>query len=155
MLAKEANNLDNELMLLKLIEDFQLFVEFNEKCFIENYSNLNINEVHAIDYIGKANHANVTKIAEHLKVTKGAVTKITQRLMSKGYLNLHQSENNRKEKYFSLTEKGKAIFDKHKKIHKESIKRDKDIFEKFDENEKIVIEKFLDVLKKDFEEKLE
>lgn len=146
--------MDNELMLLKLIEDFQLFVEFNEKCFKANYSDLNINEVHAIDFIGKDNHANVTKITEQLKVTKGAVTKITQRLMGKGYLNLRQIENNRKEKYFSLTEKGKAIFVKHEKIHNESIIRDKAIFEKFDKKEKKVIENFLDVLKKDFEEKL-
>ncbi|MCY6484881.1 hypothetical protein OW763_11065 [Clostridium aestuarii] len=38
----------DELMLKKLMETYQLFAEFNEKTFLENYSNLNINEVQAI-----------------------------------------------------------------------------------------------------------
>jgi len=141
-------------MLIKLIENFQLFTEFNEKGFKQNYSNLNINEVHAIDYIGRTEHANVTKITECLKVTKGAVTKITKKLMDKEYISLYQTEENKKEKYFSLTQKGKEIFIKHKTIHMESIKRDKRIFENFDENEKKVIVRFLDVLKEDFQDKL-
>lgn len=146
--------MNNELMVAKLSEIFQMFTEFNDKGFKENYSDLNINEVHAIDYIGRTENANVTKITNHLKITKGGVTKITKKLMLKKYISSYQIEENKKEKYFNLTEKGKEIFIKHKTLHIESINRDKKIFEDFDENEKEVISNFLDILKKDFEEKL-
>lgn len=146
--------MNNELMVEKLSETFQMFTEFNDKGFKENYSDLNINEVHAIDYIGRTENANVTKITNHLKITKGGVTKITKKLMLKEYIRSYQIEENKKEKYFDLTEKGKEIFAKHKTLHIEAINRDKKIFENFDENEKEVISNFLDILKKDFEEKL-
>ncbi|CAH2215384.1 MarR family transcriptional regulator [Tepidibacter aestuarii] len=146
--------MNNELMLKKLNETFQLFTEFNEKGFKENYSDLNINEVHTIDYIGRAEHANVTKITDHLKITKGGVTKITKKLIVKEYINSYQTEENKKEKYFNLTEKGKEIFIKHKTLHIEAMNRDKRIFENFDEDQKKVIDKFLDILKEDFEDKL-
>ncbi|MCT4508225.1 MAG: MarR family transcriptional regulator [Tepidibacter sp.] len=146
--------MSNELMVEKLSEIFQIFTEFNEKGFKENYSNLNINEVHAIDYIGKTENANVTKITNHLKITKGGVTKITKKLINKEYISSYQIEENKKEKYFNLTEKGKEIFKKHENLHIEAINRDKKIFEKFDKNEKEVIDKFLDTLKKDFKKKL-
>ncbi len=146
--------MNNELMVAKLTEVFQLFTEFNEKGFKENYSDLNINEVHAVDYIGRTEYANVTKITEHLKITKGAVTKIAQKLIAKEYISLYKIEENKKEKYFSLTGKGKEIFDKHEILHMESIDKDKKMFEKFNENEKKVIWKFLDVLEIEFNEKL-
>lgn len=154
MLDKEYSSMDNELMLTKLIETFQLFVEFNEKDFNKRYGNLNINEVHAINYIGRTEYANVTKITQHLKVTKGAVTKITKKLMINEYISLYQKKENKKEKYFRLTKKGKEIFIKHETIHMEAIRRDKKIFKYFNESEKKVIFRFLDILKKDFEEKL-
>ncbi|MCY6485457.1 MarR family transcriptional regulator [Clostridium aestuarii] len=146
--------MNNELMLKKLMEIYQLYTEFNEKAFLDNYSNLNINEVHAIDYIGRTERANVTKITEHLKITKGAVTKITKKLIANEYLSLYQTEENKKEKYFSLTKKGKEIFIKHETLHMEAVKRDKKIFEYFNESEKKVIFRFLDILKKDFDQKL-
>ena len=146
--------MNNELMVEKLSETFQMFTEFNDKGFKENYSDLNINEVHAIDYIGRTENANVTKITNHLKITKGGVTKITKKLMSKEYISSYQTEKNKKEKYFNLTEKGKEIFIKHKTLHVEAMNRDKEIFDNFNENEKDVISNFLDILKKDFEEKL-
>ncbi|MBF8983403.1 MarR family transcriptional regulator [Lutibacter sp. B2] len=146
--------MDNEIMLTKLIESFQLFVEFNEKDFNDRYEDLNINDVHAIDYIGRTEYANMTKITEQLKVTKGAVTKITKKLMNNEYISLYQKKENKKEKYFCLTKKGKELFIKHETIHMEAIRRDVKIFEYFNECEKEVIFRFLDILKKDIEEKL-
>jgi DNA-binding MarR family transcriptional regulator len=143
-----------EDLLEKLNETFQLFAEFNDKGFKENYSNLNINEVHTIDYIGKTEYANVTRITEHLKITKGGVTKITKKLISKEYITLYQKEENKKEKYFNLTEKGKLIYKKHKMLHSKASKRDMKIFEDFDKDEKKIVDKFLDKLKDEFENKL-
>jgi DNA-binding MarR family transcriptional regulator len=146
--------MNNELMVAKLSEIFQIFMEFNDQGFKENYSNLNINEVHALDYIGRTEKANVTKITNHLKITKGGVTKITKKLIAKEYISLYQIQENKKEKYFNLTKKGKEIFIKHKELHIDAIERDKKIFENFAEGEKEIISTFLDILKKDLEDKL-
>ena len=146
--------MDNELLLMKLIQTLQLFSEFSEKDFSGRYGNLNMNEVHAIDYIGRTEYANVTKITQHLQITKGAVTKITKRLMNSGYVSSYKREDNRKEKYFRLTNEGMDIFIIHEKVHMESVERDQQIFELFNEDEKDVIARFLDILKDDIEYKL-
>lgn len=146
--------MNNRGLLLKLIEIFQLFTEFNDKNIQDKYNGLNINEVHTIDYIGNSSDPNVTRITQQLKITKGAVTKITKRLIRQGYLDTYQSEDNKKEKYFILTNSGRSIFDQHKNSHNDNIERDAKIFDHFTEKEKIVINRFLDVLKNDFEKKL-
>lgn len=142
-------------MLRELIDIFQLYIEYSEKSFMGNYSNLNINEVHAIQYIGSAEMPNVTQITEYLKITKGAVTKITKKLITNGYLTSYQIEGNRKEKYFKLTDKGQIIFNKHERIHMEAFQRDRKIFDQFDDDAKHVIFEFLNVLKSDLSNKLE
>lgn len=142
-------------MTRELTEIFQLYIEYSDKTFKGNYSNLNINEVHAIQYIGSSQRPNVTQITEHLKITKGAVTKITKRLITNGYLSSYQIEGNRKEKYFELTDKGQIIFDKHEKIHAEAFEKNMRIFDQFNDDAKHVIFDFLKVLKSDLTNKLE
>lgn len=146
--------MNSELLLNKIIELSQLFDEFNKSSFSKNYKGLGINEVHAIDYIGKTKEPNVTKITQFLKITKGGVTKITKKLIDKSYIESYQIEGNKKEKYFRLTKKGREIFKKHKLVHEESINRDKLIFDKFDDCEHKIISKFLDELIDDYKEKL-
>lgn len=145
----------NEQILVKLTKVFELFTEFNEISFKKTYNNLNINEVHTIDFIGKNDKINVTQINNRLKITKGGVTKITKKLIDKGYIYSYQLANNKKEKYFKLTEKGTEIFVKHIEIHKKSIENDALILNNFDDNEKLIINEFLDILKNDLENKLE
>ncbi|WP_051623678.1 MarR family transcriptional regulator [Clostridium hydrogeniformans] len=146
--------MNDKLLLEKLIEVFQLFDEYNEKGFKECYDNLNVNEVHTIDYIGSNDFTNVTKITDHLKITKGGVTKITKRLIEGGYIYQYQIEGNKKEKYFNLLDKGETIFKEHKKIHMEAMDEDKKIFEKLNLDEKNTVSKFLDLLKTDLNRKL-
>jgi len=146
--------MNNEELIAKLTKIFELFTEFNEVSFKKSYDDLNINEVHTIDFIGKIEKVNVTKITNCLKITKGGVTKITKKLIEKGYISSYQSENNKKEKYFKLTSKGKIIFSKHIELHEQAIKKDALILSQFDNNEKIIINEFLDALSIDFENKL-
>ncbi|MFH5545544.1 MarR family transcriptional regulator, partial [Listeria monocytogenes] len=43
-------------------------------------------EVHCIEYIAKNEDPNVTKLAEAFYMTKSAISKITKKLMDKGYI---------------------------------------------------------------------
>lgn len=92
-------------------------------------------EVHCIEYIGKNIDTNVTKLAESFYMTKGAMSKVTKKLIKKGYIESYQKPENKKEIYFKLTEEGKEIYKIHEKLHKEFLERDKVVFEKVTEKQ--------------------
>ncbi|QKE72304.1 MarR family transcriptional regulator [Arthrobacter citreus] len=86
-------------------------------------------EVHCIESIGRIVDPNVTKLAESLYMTRGAITKITKKLMQKGLIESYQKPENKKEIYFRLTEQGKEIDKVHAELHQEFRERDKVVFE--------------------------
>ncbi|MGG7078654.1 MarR family transcriptional regulator [Clostridium sardiniense] len=87
-------------------------------------------EVHCIEYIGRNIDSNVTKLAESFFMTRGAISKLTKKLIEKGLIESYQKQDNKKEIYFRLTEQGKAIYKIHEELHQEFRERDKAVFEK-------------------------
>ncbi|MCC0646711.1 MarR family transcriptional regulator [Clostridioides sp. ZZV15-6598] len=87
-------------------------------------------EVHCIEYIGRNVDCNVTKLAEYFYMTRGAISKVTKKLIKKGVIESYQKPDNKKEIYFRLTEKGKSVYNIHEGLHKEFQERDKVVFEK-------------------------
>lgn len=81
---------------------------------IDEYS---IAEMHCIEAIGRIEAPNVTKLANNLNLTKGAITKIIKKLSFKKAVSCYEKENNKKEKYYKLTEIGESVNEKHRKIH--------------------------------------
>lgn len=92
-------------------------------------------EVHCIEYIGRIVDSNVTKLAESFYVTRGGISKITKKLIKKGYIESYQKPDNKKEIYFRLTERGKVINKVHEELHKEFQERDKAVFEQVTEEQ--------------------
>ncbi|KYG27779.1 MarR family transcriptional regulator [Priestia endophytica] len=92
-------------------------------------------EVHCIESIGKNVDPNVTKLAESLYMTRGAISKLTKKLIKKGLIESYQKPDNKKEIYFKLTEKGKVIYKTHEELHKEFQERDKVVFEQVTEEQ--------------------
>lgn len=68
-------------------------------------------------------------------MTKGAISKLTKKLMEKGLIECYQKSENKKEIYFRLTEQGKEIYNIHEDLHQEFQERDKDIFEQVTEEQ--------------------
>jgi DNA-binding MarR family transcriptional regulator len=66
-------------------------------------------EVHCIEYIENNIDSNVTKLAETFYMTRGAISKLTQKLIKKGLIESYQKSDNKKEIYFKLTEQGKQL----------------------------------------------
>jgi DNA-binding MarR family transcriptional regulator len=85
-------------------------------------------EVHYIEYIGRNADTNVTKLAESLYMTRGAISKMTRKLIEKGIIESYQKPDNKKEIYFRLTEQGLEIHKLHEALHKELQERDKAVF---------------------------
>jgi DNA-binding MarR family transcriptional regulator len=92
-------------------------------------------EVHCIEYIEKNADSNATKLAESFYMTRGAISKITNKLIKKGFVESYRKPDNKKEIYFRLTEQGKAINKIHEELHKEFQERDKAIFEQITEEQ--------------------
>lgn len=92
-------------------------------------------EVHYIECIGKNVDSNVTKLAESLYMTRGAISKMTKKLIEKGIIESYQKPDNKKEIYFKLTEQGQRIYETHEKLHKEFQERDKSVFEQVTEEQ--------------------
>lgn len=144
----------NKKMLKKLVDIFQLVDILNKNGFENEYEDLNINETHTIDFIGKNIKNNSSEISKYLNITRGGATKIVKKLLEKGYILGYSIEENRKEKYFNLTEKGMKIYEKHLENHRKAEERDSQIFENFNSKEKEVIDKFLEILKNDLKKKV-
>lgn len=87
-------------------------------------------EVHFIEYIGKNDEANVTKLADAFYMTRGAISKIATKLMHKGVIESYQRPDNKKEIYFRLTARGQTVFQTHKELHTEFMERDNAVFER-------------------------
>jgi len=92
-------------------------------------------EVHCIEYIGRNVDSNVTELAESFYMTRGAISKITKKLIKKGIIESYQKPDNKKEIYFRLTSQGKAINKVHEELHKEFQERDKAVFEQVTEEQ--------------------
>lgn len=92
-------------------------------------------EVHCIEYIGRNLDSNVTKLAESFYMTRGAISKLTKKLMKKGIIESYQKPDNKKEIYFRLTSQGKVIYKIHEELHKEFQERDKEVFEQVTEEQ--------------------
>ena len=109
---------------------------------------LNLAEVHCIDQIGGAVHANVTKIADAMRLTRGAISKITKKLLCKGLIESYQRPGNNKEIYFQLTASGRQIFEEHRVCHVKARQDKLAVLAGYNNKEQAVILKFLqDILR--------
>ena len=104
---------------------------------------LNLAEVHCIDRIGVADHANVTKIADAMRLTRGAISKITKKLLCKGLIESYQRPGNNKEIYFRLTAGGRQIFEEHRVCHVKARQDKLAVLAGYNDEEQAVILKFL------------
>ena len=116
---KEQELLLKELALM--LERQDMLSKLSEGKCLDEYGD---SETHCIDYIGRLELPNVTKIAEHMGMTRGAISKMTKKLLAKGLIEKYTLESNKKEVYFKLTDLGKMLFEEHEKRHKRWEKRD-------------------------------
>ncbi|MEK5259335.1 MarR family transcriptional regulator [Paenibacillus sp. FSL L8-0663] len=114
---------------------FNKMVWLNKDKMEDSLKGYKPSEVHCIEYIERNVDSNVTKLAESLYMTTGAISKITKKLIKKGIIESYQKLDNKKEVYFRLTEEGKVIYNIHEELHKEFQERDKAVFEQVTEEQ--------------------
>ena len=122
--------------------------KLTESDFLHQYG---YSDIHSIDYIGKNKDINVTKLSQCLKMTRGAASKIVKRLSSQELIEIYMKPDNKKEKYYRLTRKGRKIYKEHEKRHQLWIKRDIEFFKRYSAIEIQYIKEFM----KDYNQYLE
>ncbi|MGY3765310.1 MarR family winged helix-turn-helix transcriptional regulator [Vagococcus vulneris] len=91
-------------------------------------SGMTLNEVELIELIAKEPSANVTRLAEATHMTRGAISKLTKKMIKRELIEMYQIPENRKETFFKLTKEGQLVFDKHQLLHQQWLERDAEVF---------------------------
>ena len=131
-------------------ELMNLFVRYMEKQEIlskltedEKLHGYNYSEIHTIAAIGDLQEPNVTNIAKRMHVTRGAISKITKRLLSQNLIEAYQQSGNKQKIFFRLTEAGQYLYDEHEKRHNLWLKRDDAFIKQFDNDTLKLVEAFM------------
>ncbi|QBE99542.1 hypothetical protein PMF13cell1_05119 [Blautia producta] len=130
LLNQFAEFLEKQDMLSKLTE--------HEKLHSYGYS-----EIHVIAAIGDLEEPNVTALAKTLRLTKGAVSKITKRLISSNVIEAYTIPDNRQKIFYRLLEKGRFLYEEHEKRHKLWLERDRQFLSQFTELQLEEFSKFM------------
>ena len=132
------------------IELMNLFAKYMEKQEIlskltedEKLHGYNYSEIHTIAAIGDLEESNVTNIANHMNVTRGAISKITKRLLAQNLIEAYQHDGNKQKIFFRLTESGQFLYDEHEKRHNLWLKRDDAFIKQFDKKTVMLVEAFM------------
>lgn len=135
---KEQELLLKEISLM--LERQDMLSKLTESSCLDEYG---YSETHCIDFIGRLELPNVTKVAEHMGMTRGAISKMTKKLLAKGLIEKYTLETNKKEVYFKLTDQGKLLFDEHAKRHRLWEKRDMEFLLRYRKEEVDVVYRFM------------
>ena len=134
-----------EQVLMNFRELFNKMAWLNKFKMEDSLKGFKSSEVHYIEHIGRNLDSNVTKLADSFYMTRGAISKMTKKLVKRGIIESYQKPDNRKEIYFRLTEQGTEIYKLHENLHKEFQERDKVVFEHITEAE---LDSMLEFVKK-------
>jgi len=74
-------------------------------------------EIHMIEHVAEMGTTNMTELARHLGLTKGAISKSIVKLERLGLVRRYKYISNQKEVYLHLTEKGVLAYNGHKRYH--------------------------------------
>jgi len=124
---------------IRILERSDTFRHGHEDIF----ASLTLTEIHALDAVGSLDHANVTKVADALGMTRGGASKAVRRLEGRGYVESFREPENRKEIYFRLTDKGRPLYDLHRRCHDRANREKAHLLEAYSEEERQAILRFL------------
>lgn len=144
MKEKEGVEMDKRQLLIEEYLDLANEIIHRNKPEMEKeFAGFTLNELEVIEHIGKITDPNVTKLANASYMTRGAISKLTKKLIVRGIINTYQSEENKKEIYFQLTPIGQKIRNRHEQLHQKWVQRDAAVFENMSKEEFDTVFRFI------------
>lgn len=107
--------------------------EISKKIDLEN--NLTLSEIQSVYHIGVNNGINQSELSDLMLMTRGATSKICKKLQSKDLISLNCKLDNLKEFELKLTCKGENLFKLAAKRHEDEVRRQTQLFEKYNDEE--------------------
>ncbi|NFA59770.1 winged helix DNA-binding protein [Clostridium sporogenes] len=111
--------------------------------FRGEYEKYGVSEIHCIDFIGKIENPNVTRISQSMNMTRGAISKICKKLLNSKLIDKYKKPENDKEIYFKLTKSGEGLYKLHEIKHREWEERNNNFFKNIDKEEQEIVDSFL------------
>jgi DNA-binding MarR family transcriptional regulator len=137
----EVDNINSIMKSFK--EIYEKEETLGKIAFKGEYEDYGVSEIHCIDFIGKIENPNVTKLSESMNMTRGAISKICKRLLNSKLIDKYKKPDNDKEIYFKLTELGETLYKHHEIKHKQWEERNNKFFKNIDKKEQEVVASFL------------
>lgn len=132
------------------LEILSLFAKYMEKQEVlskmtesEELHGYNYSEIHTIASIGDMDLPNVTGIAQAMHMTRGAISKITKKLIENGLIESYMIEGNNQKVFFKLTDKGQEVYKEHEIRHNLWLERDNTFLQKYSKEELNEIQQFM------------
>lgn len=105
-----------------LVHLFQDLMDIEGRCLItEEFSDMTNNDMHIVEAIGLGEVKRSSEVARLMSVTTGTLTRAVDGLVEHGYVVRTRSDKDKRVVYLTLTERGKAAFEHHKRFHEDMV----------------------------------
>ncbi|GAA6817541.1 MarR family transcriptional regulator [Helicobacter pylori] len=118
-----------EKLITEMRSLYQKIVWLNKPQMQKELKGYTATEVHCVEAIQEIDNPNVQKLSRELYMTRGAISKLTKKLLAKELIESYQRDDNKKEIYYKLTTKGYEVFAIHERLHAQFQERDRKVFE--------------------------
>ncbi|ENZ5544810.1 MarR family transcriptional regulator [Enterococcus hirae] len=136
--------MDSRLKLISEMVDLTNEITWHNKPKLEQVlEGYSLNEIDLIEKVASISNPNVTKLANASYMTRGAISKLTKKMITNGLLESYQKPENKKERYFRLTAEGQRINKMHQKLHEEFLKENEVVFQQMTKEEFDTVFRFI------------
>ncbi|MGG6311697.1 MarR family transcriptional regulator [Paenibacillus macerans] len=112
----------------------------------------NLSTIHVLACIGDHEPINHSGVAEKMNLSKASITKISTKLLTHGYIERIQLNDNRKEVYYRLTAQGNKLYKLHEALHQEEEQRFMRFLNDYSDSELQTILRFFQAMAKQIDE---
>ncbi len=102
-----------------------------------------LSELHVLHRIAGQDSTQVTSLAAHFGLTRGAISKIVNRLLERGDIISYRQPDNQKNVYYRCTDRGERVNVWHQAVHHEVRERVAEFFSRYTPQQLVTIEQFL------------
>lgn len=136
--------MDSRLKLISEMVDLTNEITWRNKPKLEQVlEDYSLNEIDLIEKVASIPNPNVTKLANASYMTRGAISKLTKKMITNGLLESYQKPENKKERYFLLTAEGQRINKMHQKLYEEFLKENEVVFQQMTKEEFDTVFRFI------------
>ena len=97
-------------------------MDIEGRCLItEEFSDMTNNDMHIVEAIGLGEAKRSSEVAKLMSVTTGTLTRAVDGLVEHGYVVRTRSDKDKRVVYLTLTERGKAAYEHHKRFHENMV----------------------------------